>query len=85
MPVWPDWWEWELELTPHLLKRMLDRRFNEVELRTMMENAAGLQPSASEEGRWVVQTRRDGEAWEIVVEPMHEEKVLVVVTGYALD
>ena len=22
---WPDWWDWELELSPHLLKRMTDR------------------------------------------------------------
>src|SRR5690606_33909511 len=21
---WPDWWQWELEFTPHLLKRMFD-------------------------------------------------------------
>lgn len=36
---WPFWWDWELELSPHVLKRMLDRRFNESELRTMLEGA----------------------------------------------
>lgn len=30
---WPDWWEWEIDLTPHLLKRMEDRDFSEVDLR----------------------------------------------------
>jgi hypothetical protein len=33
MPNWPEWWEWELELTAHLEKRMLDRDFNEIDLR----------------------------------------------------
>ena len=36
---WPDWWDWELELTPHLLKRMIDREFSEVDLRIMLANA----------------------------------------------
>jgi hypothetical protein len=36
---WPEWWEWELELTPHLLKRMVDRQFDEVDLRTMLADA----------------------------------------------
>ena len=38
---WPDWWEWELELTPHLEKRMEDREFTEVDLRAMLEQAEG--------------------------------------------
>lgn len=29
----PDWWDWQLDLTPHLLKRMDDRDFNELDLR----------------------------------------------------
>lgn len=34
-------WTWELEPTAHVLKRMEDRRFNEVELRRMLEHASG--------------------------------------------
>src|SRR5436309_309039 len=41
---WPPSWEWALELTPHLLKRMVDRRFTEVDLREMLEGAAGYRP-----------------------------------------
>ena len=33
---WPDWWDWEIEFTPHLLKRMEDRNFNEIDLREML-------------------------------------------------
>lgn len=40
----PEWWEWDLEFTPHLLKRMSDRRFNEVDLRTMMADAGEIIP-----------------------------------------
>jgi len=31
---WPDWWDLELDCSnPHLAKRMIDRSFNEIELR----------------------------------------------------
>jgi hypothetical protein len=40
-PEWPGWWDWELELSPHLLKRMTDRRFTEIDLRRMLERASG--------------------------------------------
>ena len=30
---WLEWWDWELELSPYLLKRMDDRRFTEIDQR----------------------------------------------------
>ena len=36
---WPDWWQWEIEFTPHIERRMEDRDFTEVELREMLEKA----------------------------------------------
>jgi len=33
---WPDWWSWELQLTPHLKERMVDRGFAEIDLREML-------------------------------------------------
>ena len=36
---WPDWWNFELELSSHLLKRMVDRDFTEVDLRAMLDRA----------------------------------------------
>ncbi len=47
----PEWWDWELELSPHLLKRMEDRQFNEVDLRTMLARATSCHPDIVE-GRW---------------------------------
>src|SRR2546425_11607982 len=63
---WPAWWVWELELTPHVLKRMVDREFTELDLRQMLEDASSLRPDV-EEGRWVVTARHRRRAWEIVV------------------
>ncbi|MBV8678518.1 MAG: DUF4258 domain-containing protein [Planctomycetaceae bacterium] len=81
---WPDWWSWDLELTPHLFKRMLDRRFNEVDLRLMLDAATGFREN-HEEGRFVVETTHDGRPWEVIVEPSSSERVLIVVTAYPLD
>ncbi len=84
MVEWPRWWSWELELSPHLLKRMTDRRFNEAEIRLMLEDATGYHANY-EPDRWVVETRHAGRSWEIVVEPVPQEMVLVVVTAYSAD
>jgi hypothetical protein len=44
MVNWPDWWNWELQLSAHLFRRMKDRQFNEADLRLMLEEAAGYRP-----------------------------------------
>ncbi|HOU93911.1 MAG TPA: hypothetical protein PLU22_22830 [Polyangiaceae bacterium] len=41
---WPPWWEWDMELTPHVEKRMDDRGFSELDLREMLDRATGLRP-----------------------------------------
>ncbi len=81
---WPDWWEWELELSPHLEKRMVDRDFTEVDLRTMLENAGSYHIDVVE-GRWVIETRHRRHPWEVIVEPDPSESLLVVVTAYPID
>jgi hypothetical protein len=81
---WPKWWNWDLELSPHLLKRMLDRSFSEVDLRCMMESATGLHEN-DEPGRWVVETTHESESWEVIVEPDSEDKLLVIITAYATN
>ena len=70
-----------MELSPHLLKRMTDRRFTEVDLRRMLERASGYRENVVE-GRWIIETRRRGSAWEVIVEPDRERQLLVVVTAY---
>ena len=81
MAKWPEWWEWELELGPHLLKRMLDRGFSEVDLRLMMDRASTLREAADSE-RWIVETMHDSVPWEIIVEPDVLDRLLVVITAY---
>ncbi len=78
---WPHWWNWEIELTPHLFKRMEDRKFNELELRTMLEYALSYRRDIVE-GRWVIETRHRRHPWEVIVEPETSCELLVVITAY---
>jgi hypothetical protein len=49
----PDWWEWELELSSHVLKRIRDRAISEIDLRQMMEMGKGLRRD-DDSGRCIV-------------------------------
>lgn len=58
---WPDWWYWELNCSnPHLLKRMTDRSFTEVDLREMLESATSFSPDRAPE-RWLIETTHAGQ------------------------
>ena len=78
---WPQWWEWELEFTPHLIKRMEDRGFNETDLREMLHRSRTFKKDIVE-GRWIISTRHGRCAWEIIVEPDDIENLLIIVTAY---
>ncbi|MGR3220414.1 MAG: hypothetical protein ACUZ8H_11465 [Candidatus Anammoxibacter sp.] len=80
---WPEWWDWELEITPHVEKRMIQRSFTELELRTMFDMAKALRPG-KEIGRYVVVSTLHSINWEIIVEPDFDEKLIVVVTAYPI-
>jgi hypothetical protein len=60
---------------------MEDRRFTEVDLRAMLNNATGLREDEVA-GRWVVLARHRRRRWEIIVEPDRQLRVLVVITAY---
>ena len=81
---WPLWWMWDLELTPHLEKRMEQRNFTEIDLRDMMDQASGYHRDLNHD-RWVVETRHQGRNWEIIVEPDPDERMLVVITAYSTE
>jgi hypothetical protein len=78
---WPEWWDWELAFTAHIESRMEERRFSEVELRTMLDDATGLAPGAKL-GRWIVTTRHGQRPWTIVLEPDFDGRAIFVVTAY---
>jgi len=80
----PEWWDWEIELTPPLLKRMLDRGFSEVDLRLMLTDASEYAPSSSPH-RFILQCEHLSEVWEVVVEPDETDEVLLVITAYRKD
>jgi hypothetical protein len=81
---WPAWWAWELEFSAHLLKRMEDRAFNEVDLRRILEYATGHRPDILE-GRLVIEAKHAGAPWEVIVEPDDVRKLLVVITAYPVE
>ena len=62
---------------------MDDRRFTEIDLRRMLERASGHREDVVG-GRWVIETRHRGRAWEVIIEPDQERELLVVVTAYPL-
>ncbi|MEO8677718.1 MAG: DUF4258 domain-containing protein [Vicinamibacterales bacterium] len=84
MSQWPAWWTWALELSAHLLKRMEDRAFTEVDLRRMLELAVGHRADILE-GRFVIEARHAGMPWEVIVEPDELRQLLVVITAYPVD
>ncbi len=84
MAKWPDWWEWELEFSPHLLKRMLDRGLSDVDVRLMIEGATGLRQAEHAE-RWVLTTTHDSRPWVLIVEPDSADEVIVVITAYQVS
>jgi hypothetical protein len=80
----PAWWDWEVELSDHLLDRMGDRQFSELDLRAMMDRATSVRRDY-EPGRWVVLTHMTRRRWEIIVEPDAESRTLFVVTAYPVS
>ena len=83
-PTWPAWWEWELQLSSHLFKRMADRNFSEIEIRRMLSVASGLRRDVLP-GRWIVGTRHRRKAWEVIVEPDPTAQLVVVITAYPVE
>lgn len=75
------WWDWELELSPHLFKRMLDRTFTELDVRDML-HLARIYRRDVVPGRWVIVSSHRRKPWEIIVEPDTEAELLVVITAY---
>lgn len=84
MSPWPEWWDWDLELTPHLEKRMEERGLDELGLRTLLHAARRFRPDTVP-GRFAIEGGHERRRWEVIVEPDEEDEVLVVVTAYPLD
>src|SRR5262249_33584121 len=77
----PWWWHWEIELSPHVERRMVERDVTDVELRAMLERAVAITPS-DVGGPYVVHTKHRRRACRIVLEPDDAAECVVVVTVY---
>jgi Domain of unknown function (DUF4258) len=71
-------------LSAHLLKRMEDRAFNEIDLRRMLEHASGHRADILE-GRFIIDVKHAGRPWEVIVEPDDVRELLVVITAYPVE
>ena len=80
---WPEWWNWELEMTPHLEQRMEERDFTEVDVREMLEAATGFAADVVD-GRFLIESQLRERRWHVIVEPDPEDSLLVVVTAYSV-
>ena len=63
---------------------MEDRRFAEVDLRSMLSRATAIRADMVP-GRWVAATRFRKVDWEIIVEPDEGGRILVVITAYPTE
>jgi hypothetical protein len=71
-------------LSDHLLDRMVDRGFTEVDLRAMLGEGIDMTHDIVP-GRWVVDTRFRTRPWEVIVEPLHDERIVLVITAYPVS
>ena len=78
--AWPPWWDWELEISSHCLKRMSERGFNETDVRVMLDDC--LQLVEQTYGTFLVVTVLANRSWEVVVSPDDVHRLIVVVTAY---
>lgn len=76
-----EWLDWEVDIGYHAGKRSVVRGFNETDIRILISDAIGFEPSHME-GRFVLHSRLGDEAWRVVVEPDPEERKLIVVTAW---
>ena len=80
----PSWWHWDLELNPHVLTRMEERDFTEVELRGMLSRTSRLARDVVP-GRWQAFTRWRKKRWIVILEPDPEDRVVVVITAFQVE
>jgi hypothetical protein len=77
----PFWWEWEFVLSDHILDRMADRGFTEIDLRAMLGGDIQMGHDIVP-GRWLVHARLRTRPWEVIIEPIHDERIVLVITAY---
>ena len=63
---------------------MIDRQFNEVDLREMLDKARAYREDLID-GRWVVETQWHKKTWEVIVEPDEKAQLLLVITAYHVE
>lgn len=81
----PEWWDWDIELTPHSEARLEERGLTEIDVRTMLDQQPRSIDRDPEPGRQRVFTSHRGRTWIVVVEPDPEMKVSVIISVFLAD
>jgi hypothetical protein len=77
-----SWLCWDLDISPHAMRRMPIRGFSETDLRGMLEDPDHVEPDACP-GRFVAHCRWHGQQWNIILEPDKDAGVIIVVTAFS--
>ncbi len=80
----PLWWDWELQLSHHIRKRMADRGFTELELRVMLDTATAVRRDFVPD-RWIVHTRHRRRRWEVILELDAEMQRVIAISAYPVE
>lgn len=80
---WPDWWDWEIEISSHCGKRMQERLFNETDLRAILADATEIVEQTHE--TFLIMSSYENRIWEVIVIPDVEKKMIVVVSAYSVS
>lgn len=80
----PEWWDWELALTPYAERRVEERGLSELELRAMLERARKYRRGPVP-GRWTIMVIHRRQPWKVIVEPDEAMQRGVVITVYPVE
>ncbi len=75
--VYPPWWTWKVTVAP-------DADVDAFTAQVLLGSAAEYREDAVE-GRYVIETHRGGEPWELVVEPDDTTRTLRVISAEPVD
>jgi hypothetical protein len=76
--------DWDLEFTPHVIARMVDRGFDAADVRVMLEDAH-LVEEGRDLRRRIAHCRFRRSNWKVVLEPDADRRRLLVVTAFPIS
>ncbi|MEO0588300.1 MAG: hypothetical protein AAF078_11755 [Planctomycetota bacterium] len=82
--IWPQWWQWDLSLSPRLSESLDDLGVSEPDVLTMLELADRFRP-ARVAGRYVVEAEHADTDWDVTIEPDTARGQVTIISAKPLD